>query len=117
MFWDGLYSRAALWEACRGVPFRGDAGLYRFSLVRSEKLDFYVLAGIMGEIGFLWDGRIGWDGGGMEGTKLAGVGSGTPPLSLEVRTTGSGRCRREAVAATNCASAVRARSIFVRPAE
>ena len=50
MVWDGLYLRAALWEACWGVLFRGDSELYRFSLFCSEKLAFYAMAGIMGEI-------------------------------------------------------------------
>ena len=31
-----------------GVPFRGDAGLYWFALVRSKIFDFYALAGIIG---------------------------------------------------------------------
>ena len=40
---------------------------YRYSWVRSEKLDFYALAGIMEEIILLldiWDGRTGKDGNG-----------------------------------------------------
>ena len=66
LFWYGYYSQAALWEACWGVPFRGDAGSYWFSLVHSEKLAFYALGGIMGEIGLLldgWDRWNGWSGG------------------------------------------------------
>ena len=53
-----------------GVPFRIDAGSYWFTSVCSEKLDFYAIAGIMGEIGLLLSG---WDGGGMEGPALAGA--------------------------------------------
>ena len=67
MVWDGFYSQAELWDDCWGVTFRGDSGLYRFDLVCSEKLAFYELADIMGEISLLlagWDGRTRWGGGG-----------------------------------------------------
>ena len=67
LVWDGFYSQAELWEACWGVPFRGDTGSYWFYRFRSDKLDFYMLAGIMGEIGLLldgWDGMTKWGGGG-----------------------------------------------------
>ena len=50
-----------------GVPFRGDDGSYRFTLVHLDQLGFYALDGIMGEIGFLlagWAGWAGWYGGG-----------------------------------------------------
>ena len=75
-----MYSPAELWEACCGVPFRGDSGSYRFDSVRLKKLAFYALAVIMGEIGLLlagWDGqtgRTGWDGGGIwdGGTDVSG---------------------------------------------
>ena len=60
-----------------GVPFRIDAGSYWFTSVCSEKLDFYAIAGIMGEIGLLLSG---WDGGGMEGPALAGARTRAPPL-------------------------------------
>ena len=33
LFWDGLYSQAALLEACLGVPFRGDAGSYQIDCI------------------------------------------------------------------------------------
>ena len=65
LVWDGLYSQAELWDDCWGIPFRGDAGLYRFAPVCSNKLAFYALDSIMGETGLLlagWDGRTGWDG-------------------------------------------------------
>ena len=41
--------------------------MYRFSPVRSDKLDFYALSGIMETIILLlagWGGHTGWDGGG-----------------------------------------------------
>ena len=69
MVWDELYSKAELWEDFGGFSFSGDAGLYRFAPVFSNKLAFYVLYSIMGETGLLlagWDGRTGWDRGGME---------------------------------------------------
>ena len=50
----------------------------------------------------------GWDGGGMEGPMLAGVGMRAPPLALEGR--------REAVAGTDCVGTARARSICFREA-
>ena len=84
MFWYGLYSKASLWEAWWGVPFIGDTGLYWFAPVCSEKLDFYALDGIMGEIGLLldrWCGRIKWDGGGIDGPTLVGAKV-VPPLSV-----------------------------------
>ena len=68
-----------------------------FSPVLSKKLDFYTMAGILGDIGLLlagWDGQTGWDRGRMEGPKLEGARSGSLPLSLEARTAGSGRRRR-----------------------
>ena len=74
-----------------GVPFRGDDGSYRFTLVHLDQLGFYALDGIMGEIGLPlagWDGRTrrtGWNRGGMEGPALSGAGSGEPPLVLEVQ--------------------------------
>ena len=67
LFWYKFYPQAALWEARWGANSRGDAISYQFYPVRSEKMDFYALDGIMGEIGLLlygWDGRNGWDGGG-----------------------------------------------------
>ena len=74
----------------------------------------------MGEIVFLiagWDGRTKWNGGGMEGTILEGA-DGASPLSLEVRrVTGSSGQRWEAVAAINCVSAAKTRSICVRAPE
>ena len=51
----------------------------------------------------------GLDGGGMEGTMLAGAGTGASPLSLEGR--------REAVDGTNCVGAARARGICFREAK
>ena len=75
-----MYSKAELWEDFGGVSFSGDAGLYRFAPVCSNKLAFYALDSIMGEIGLLldgWDGRTrrnGWDGGGMETPELEGAG-------------------------------------------
>ena len=63
-----------------GVTFRGGAGSYWFAPVCSEKLAFYAIAGILGEIGLMlsgWDGqnrRTGWDWGRMEGPALAGNG-------------------------------------------
>ena len=56
MVLDRFYSQAALWEACWGVPFRGYYGLYRFSPARLEKMDFYVMVGIMRETGL----PLGW---------------------------------------------------------
>ena len=62
------------------VTFIGDDGSYQFTMIRSEKLVFNALAGIMGEIGLLlagWDRRTGqtiWGGGEMEGLALAGAG-------------------------------------------
>ena len=50
-----------------GFPSEEMLDLNLFATVLSEKLDFYALAGIMGETGLLmdWrDGRTGWDGGG-----------------------------------------------------
>ena len=64
--WDGLYSSAELREDFCGVTFKVDAGSYWFTPVRMEKLDFYALAGIMGEIGLLlagWDRLTRWDRG------------------------------------------------------
>ena len=84
-----------------GVPFRGDSGSYRFAPVFSEKLDVYVLEGIMGEIGLLldrWDrktGQTGWDGSGTEGLVLVGTGLGAPTLDIEVwRVEGSIWCQQ-----------------------
>ena len=60
---------------------------YRFTLVCSDKLAFYALAGRMGEIGLLFSGLDRWtgqtgqtgqDGGGMEGAEVAGAGSEAP---------------------------------------
>ena len=48
----------------------------------------FLFTGWYEEIGFLlarWDGLIWWGGGGMEGPKLAGSGTGAPPLNLEGR--------------------------------
>ena len=39
-----------------GVPFRGDAGSYWFAPVCSEKLAFYAISGILGEIGLMLSG-------------------------------------------------------------
>ena len=84
-----------------GFPFRGDTESYQFTPVCSEKLDFYALAGIMGEIGLLlagWDGRTGhtrWDGGGMEVPSVGLIGFEAPPLDLGVRrAVGSGGCHQ-----------------------
>ena len=69
----------------------GESRSYRFTIVRLEKLSFYSLAGIMGEIDLLlavWDGSTrwnGWDGNGMERQVLAVAVSGASPLSFEVR--------------------------------
>ena len=66
-----------------GAPFRGDYVLYWFALVCLDKLDFYALDGIMGEIGLLlagWYSRLdrmdrrvrGWYGGtGASGRQIA----------------------------------------------
>ena len=56
MDWYGFYSQAALWKACWRVSFRGDTRSYRFAPVCSDKLAFYVLGDIMGEIGLLLAG-------------------------------------------------------------
>ena len=53
-----------------GVFFIREYVSYRFNPVRSEKLDFYDLDGIIGEMGLLlagWEGWTIWDRGGMEG--------------------------------------------------
>ena len=90
MNWYLLYSPAALWEDCWGLPFRVDAGSYWFSPVRSEKLGFYALAGIIGEIGLLlagWDGRTErtvWYGCGVEGPASEGNGLGAPQFYLDL---------------------------------
>ena len=64
-----------------------------------------------------WDGRNGWDGGGMELPTLEGA-NGVPPFSLEMRqATGSGGRKWEVVDATNFIGAARARSICVISAE
>ena len=111
LFWDGLYSQAALWEACWGVPFRGDAGLYRLDRIGIGFLGFsrrnwILCSGWYEEISLLlygWDGWTGWNGGGMEGPTLAGAGTGAPQLVLEGRqAAGSGgwhqlrRCCKDA---------------------
>ena len=70
----------------------------------------------MGEIVLLlagWYGQTGWDGGGMEVPTLKGT-EGAPPFYLKVRrATGSSGRWREAVDATNCVGAARARIICV----
>ena len=87
LYWDGSYSRATLWESLWGSLYR------RLCIVSVRsgspgEIVFYVMVGIMVEIGLLLagrDGRTGWDGSGMEGPTLAGAGLGAPLLSLEVR--------------------------------
>ena len=64
-----------------------------------------------------WDGRNGWDRGGMELPTLEGA-KGAPPFSLEMRqATGSGGRKWEVVYATNFIGAARARIICVRSEE
>ena len=81
----------------------------------SEKLAFYALGGIMGEIGLLldeWDGWTGWDGGG------TGVGWRECCYQAPERERHHwllrGGGQREVVADTSCIGDARARIIFVR---